>query len=253
MDSTSFIPRQLGGNGPSLRITSSGPKRIRKEGDAFRILREAEAMDFVRKNTSLPVPAVFETQIGAEPAFSSLIMEEMPGRQLGQAWPNMSDAARSRAISMLKQHLAQLHDLRPPSPGWVGSCSEGPAYDHRITNLNTCGPFNSIGAFHDFLVAPVRDCPKPELADSFRLRLSDDHEIVFAHADISAENILVDETTGDITAILDWEMAGYWPSWWEYRKALYGGRNNAWWRPIVGQIMEEYKDEAELDMDIEMF
>ncbi|KAI1122058.1 kinase-like protein [Nemania abortiva] len=253
MDSTSSAPRQLAGLGSSPRITSSGAKSIRKEGDAFRIRREAEAMEFVRKNTSLPVPAVYEIQVGPETGLSSLTMEEMPERQLGQAWPNMSDAARSHTISMLKQHLAQLHDLRPPSPGWVGSCFGGPAYDHRLTNLTTCGPFNSVGAFHDFLVAPVRDCPEPDLADSYRVRLSDHHNIVFTHADISEENILVNETTGNVTGILDWEMAGYWPSWWEYRKALYSARNKEWWRTIVGQIMVEYTNEAELDMDIEMF
>ncbi|KAI0191837.1 hypothetical protein EV127DRAFT_62457 [Xylaria flabelliformis] len=85
MDSTSSVPRQLSGLGSSPRITSSGVNNIRKEGDAFRILKEAEAMEFVRKNTSLPVPAVFETQIGPETGLSSLTMEKMPGRQLGQA------------------------------------------------------------------------------------------------------------------------------------------------------------------------
>ncbi|KAF2962807.1 hypothetical protein GQX73_g10765 [Xylaria multiplex] len=155
MDSTSSVPRQLAGLGSYPRIASSGVKRVRKEGKAFRILREPEAMEFVRKNTSLPVPAVLEVQIGPETRLSSLTMEEMPGRQLGQAWPNMSDAARSQTISMLKQHLAQLHDLRPPSPGWVGSCSGGTAYDHRLTNLTTCRPFDFVGAFHGFLVAPV--------------------------------------------------------------------------------------------------
>ncbi|KAI1743511.1 kinase-like protein [Xylaria scruposa] len=252
MDPTSSVPRDFAGRSSS-RITSSGVDKIRKEGAAFRIFREAEAIEFVRKNTSLPVPAVFE--IGPATGLSSLIMEKMPGRQLGEAWPNMSDAARSHTISRLKQHLAQLHDLRPPSPSpdWIGSCSRGTAYDHRLTNLTTCGPFNSVGAFHDFLVAPVRDCPKPELADSYQLRLSDHYQIVFTHAAISEENILVNETTGDITGILDWEMAGYWPEWWEYRKALYGARNKIWWRTIVGQIMVEYEKEAELDMDIEMF
>lgn len=125
MDSVSSVPRQLASLGSSPRITSSSAKSVRKEGDAFRITREAEAMEFVRKNTSLPVPAVFEIQIGPKTGLSSLTMEKMPGRQLGQAWPNMSDVARSHTSSMLKQHLAQLHDLRPPSPGWVGSCSGG--------------------------------------------------------------------------------------------------------------------------------
>lgn len=64
MDSTSSVPRQLAGLGSSPRITPSSVKSIRKEGDSFRILREAKAMEFVQKNASLPVPAVLEIQIG---------------------------------------------------------------------------------------------------------------------------------------------------------------------------------------------
>lgn len=25
--------------------------------------------------------------------------------------------------------------------------------------------------------------------------------------------------------MVDWEVAGFWPEWWEYRKALFGGLN----------------------------
>ena len=31
----------------------------------------------------------------------------------------------------------------------------------------------------------------------------------FIHADLSQENILVDPSTGAITGIIDWEMAGF--------------------------------------------
>ncbi|KAI0858561.1 hypothetical protein F4860DRAFT_486030 [Xylaria cubensis] len=78
MVSTSSVPRQLAGLGSSPRITSSGVNKIRKESDAFRILREAEAMEFVRKNTSFPVLAVFETQIGPETGISSLTRRKCP-------------------------------------------------------------------------------------------------------------------------------------------------------------------------------
>lgn len=82
---------------------------------------------------------------------------------------------------------------------------------------------------HDFLVRPVKDCPRPELAAVYRRQLPDESGIVFAHADVSWENILVDCASGHVTGILDREMAGFWPEWWEYRKAIYGARSKPWW------------------------
>ncbi|KAI1178579.1 hypothetical protein F4777DRAFT_575820 [Nemania sp. FL0916] len=103
-------------------------------------------------------------------------MEEMSGRQLDQAWPNMNDAARSHTNGALKQHFAQLHDLRPSSPGWT-------------VQVRLC-------------FSQLSHRSGPELADSFRLHLPDHHEIMLAYADISAGNILVDEATGDFTVVL---------------------------------------------------
>lgn len=53
----------------------------------------------------------------------------------------------------------------------------------------------------------------PHLIPKYRHRLPDDDEIVFAHGDISWEHVLVDPSTGHVTGIIDWEMAGFWPRW----------------------------------------
>ncbi|RAH70030.1 uncharacterized protein BO66DRAFT_438735 [Aspergillus aculeatinus CBS 121060] len=48
--------------------------------------------------------------------------------------------------------------------------------------------------------------------------LTDNHEIVFTHGDFAPRNILVE---GDrVTAVLDWEDAGWYPEYWEYIKAM---------------------------------
>ena len=86
--------------------------------------------------------------------------------------------------------------------------------------MSTCGPFASVAEFHDYLVAPVQRCPRPDWVAKDRKQLPDTYEICFAHADLSWENILVDASTGKVNAILDWEMAGFWPEWWEYRKGI---------------------------------
>lgn len=95
--------------------------------------------------------------------------------------------------------------------------------DHRLSNTTTCGPFAAVGDIYDFLVHAVKDCPRPELAAEYRRQLPDESAVVFAHADVSCENILVDFASGRVTGVLDWEMAGFWPEWWEYRKGVVWG------------------------------
>ncbi|KAF5635850.1 aminoglycoside 3 phosphotransferase [Fusarium sp. NRRL 52700] len=242
----------------AVQNASRSPDQIlepfRKDGLAYRIRREVEAMKFVQGHTSIPVPAILETHLGSgdkEPSW--VIMERLTGQQLDKSSLNMTDMAKERAVTELKEHLAQLHRIRPTGSGWIGSCSGGPAYDHRLNNMSTCGPFSSIAEFNDFLVAPVKDCPRPEWVAKYRSQLRDDYGIHFAHADISGENILLDPTTGSITGIVDWEMAGFWPEWWEYGKALFGSRSRELWNGILKQIMVAYDAETEVDMDLEMF
>jgi aminoglycoside phosphotransferase (APT) family kinase protein len=230
------------------------PNTVRKHGDAFRIRREVEAMKYVQSRTSIPIPTVIDSNFADEHRGKSwFVMERLPGCQLGEAWPTMVESARARTMQELRSYFEELHIVRSPEPRWIGSCSKGPAYDHRLDNLSTCGPFQSVSEFHDFLVAPVKKSPRPDWVDKYRKLLPDDHDIIFAHADVSWENILVDPETGKVTGILDWEMAGFWPEWWEYRKALYAARCQPWWIDFLKNIIKEYPREAEADMELEMF
>jgi aminoglycoside phosphotransferase len=45
------------------------------------------------------------------------------------------------------------------------------------------------------------------------------HGIVFTHGDLRPRNIIV--KNGRITAIVDWEMAGWYPDYWEFVKAFH--------------------------------
>ncbi|OAA57878.1 Protein kinase-like domain protein [Niveomyces insectorum RCEF 264] len=236
------------------RVASEAHETVKKSGDTLRVRREVEAMAYVHGHTSVPVPRVLESHFDTDDNDSWFRMERVGGSPLDQAWPEMSDGSRARTIHLLKSYFAQLHAVCPPEPGWIGSCSGGTAYDHRLNSLFAYGPFKNTADFHDFLVAPIRNCPNPQLAEKYRTQFPDTHKIVFAHADLSWEHIFVDPRTGDVTGIIDWEMAGFWPEWWEYRKALFGGRSRpGWWVGIVNQVLPQFPTETEADMDVEMF
>lgn len=49
-------------------------------------------------------------------------------------------------------------------------------------------------------------------------QLGADYPVVFTYADIAARNIMI--RAGRFIAILDWELAGWYPEYWEYIFAL---------------------------------
>lgn len=232
-----------------------GDKTCQKKRASYRLRREAEAMTYVRSHTSLPVPCVISIDLAdLDEDEGVLTMQRMPGVQLGTVWARMTVSAKTRTISELKAHFDELHALRPPkdSPWAIMSCSGGTLYDQRFDQEAVCGPFRDVREFHEHLMAPLMQYA-PARESRYRSRLPDDDEVGFVHADISDENILVDEATGAVTAILDWEMAGFFPRWWEYRKALHGSRGTMWWAELLRQVMVANDDAVLADQDLEMF
>lgn len=70
-----------------------------------------------------------------------------------------------------------------------------------------------------------------------------DHKIVMTHGDLSPRNILVQGSK--VVAILDWEMSGYYPEYWEYVKALYRPAWKSSWIKdgAVNQVLTPYLSE----------
>jgi Phosphotransferase enzyme family len=161
-------------------------------------------------------------------------------------------AAKHAVAAEVMSGTASRHTCLDAGTDWVllGRMRLRPSTGQQIRAI---GPFGAVSEFHDYLVAPVKQCPRPELYLKYRREFSDGFAVHFAHADFSYDNVLVDENTGDITGIIDWEMAGFWPEWWEYRKALFGGRCQRWWLDIVDAVMPSYPKEFDVDSEVEMF
>jgi len=103
----------------------------------FRLRREIEAMAYVQSHASVPIPIVLEAHVDDQAGTRGcFLMARLPGQQLGRGWSTMPESARAQSIRQFKTYLDQLHHSRPAPPGWAGSCSQGPAYDHRIEHLS---------------------------------------------------------------------------------------------------------------------
>jgi thiamine kinase-like enzyme len=104
------------------------------------------------------------------------------------------------------------------------------------------GPFNSE---HDFNMALIgayqQSAPKRHIKSFLHGMLPQSHQICFTHGDLRQQNIMVKD--GNVVAIIDWELSGWYPEYWEFTKALliWGWQND--WTDYLMQILQPYHAE----------
>ncbi|KAI9038535.1 aminoglycoside phosphotransferase family protein [Aspergillus affinis] len=72
-----------------------------------------------------------------------------------------------------------------------------------------------------------------------------DWPIMFTHGDLSSLNILV--RGDDIVSIIDWETAGWYPSYWEYTTACQVNPQNSFWINEIDNFLTLMPDELEME------
>lgn len=185
-----------------------GPLRAwlnHRSGFSFRIMHEIAAIAFVRSHTTVPIPGIVGCQVDSND--SQIPMKCIHGSSLHSAWPNMNHPVQLNTVQV-DINLFPASRLHPSIHGWIGSCSG--------------------------------ECPRPELQPKYRMRPFDEFTVNPTHADFPYENIFEYEITGDITGLINWEIAGFWPEWWECRKALFDGQCQRWWLDIVNEVMPSH-------------
>ena len=100
------------------------------------------------------------------------------------------------------------------------------------------GSFKSIEEIHKKLRQGIQFHPKldPEVIELINLHDRLWPPPVFTHGDLSSLNILV---RGDgVVGIIDWETAGWLPSYWEYTTACQVNPQNYLWRDEIDRFLD---------------
>ncbi|KAJ5087481.1 hypothetical protein N7456_011097 [Penicillium angulare] len=173
---------------------------------------EGPTLRFIKQNTTIPVPDVHDIR-WKDGKVTELVMDYMPETPLDQVWGSLNHDQKTSIADQLYSYLAQRRELKGTAIG----CSErGKALFGRDSMLEG-GPFQSEMEFNEFILSNTLRIPDL-LLHYAKYALFEGHNIIFTHGDIAPSNILVD---GDqVTAILDWEYAGWYPEHWEYSNAL---------------------------------
>ncbi|KAI6777476.1 hypothetical protein HG530_001421 [Fusarium avenaceum] len=178
-------------------------------------------MRFVRANTSIPVPQLQNAYTDEKTGKVVLVMDYVEGKTLKEAWVDLDEAARESIISQLREYMAELRTFKGDFIG----CIDGTACNDQA--MKKSGGDNGF-------------C---EWICTVWLNVMKDHDIVLTHGDFDPRNIIVQ---GDkVAAILDWELSGYYPSYWEYGKAML---RPAWEEPwsrskAIDKVLEPFHKE----------
>lgn len=111
---------------------------------------EAEALLLVEKYMTIPAPLWVDEYPGTHPI---LIMTAVAGQTLDKVFYRLSYTERKQLSKDLKSVVSQLRCIPNRTPYIFGNSHGGPLRNHRFPS-GTCGPFNSIFDFKDFLVHP---------------------------------------------------------------------------------------------------
>lgn len=196
--------------------------------------------EFLQKQPDLNIPLVKEMRILNDPAESIqfTLISRAQGQTLESIWPTLSPEQKSgyrdQMVDILKQLrqftapfpqkvngdklddclLTICHRRRPPTCFQIGFTED--EWLEAISEDLRCG----LHRIHKTKDPKVIEEKLQEIKNSFPRG----GPYVLTHGDLNLSNIIVKDDK--IEAIIDWEVAGFYPWWAEtYRVAMYGGMN----------------------------
>jgi hypothetical protein len=157
-----------------------------------RLQNEAATLEFIRSNTSIPVP---DCQLYIKDSLLNLEMSRIVNSVLLEDIQEASRAAAIEAVEvqMTSTILPQLRSFRRMEMG----------------SINNTLP----------VIPPQRIYQRDRR--SWPRISSERDEFVFCHNDLAPQNIFVDPTSFQIVGIIDWEFAGFFPQ--EFELPLWRG------------------------------
>jgi hypothetical protein len=201
---------------------------------------EGENLLFVEQNLQIPAPRLYALWQELDEVMY-IIMEFIPGDTLKSLWSNLTKSNKMRIMKKLRSVFEQIRSS--PSPGFYRNVSRGCLLCHLFwitgNEKSVSGPFKSerdllLGLAEKSRVNSANNNRHSYMADFIERQLprafGNDHLPTFSHSDLQRKNIVREIPSGHkntsteetyIVLIVDWEVAGWYPSYWEYAAAFF--------------------------------
>ncbi len=214
----------------------------------FENLAEAYALRWVSRHTSIPVPKVYCAFVHRGETY--IAMSRIRGRMVWNGWLSRPEESKEKILEQLRLMLVELRSKACPAGAGVSNVNGGPFYDCRLPSKAFWGPFATTREFHQALANDANlsieyENLPPDLLELFRFYRQSKHDLLLTHGDLSSLNILV---RGDqVVGIVDWETAGWFPSYWEYTCARNSNPQNAFWAKEVDKFLTSMPYELKME------
>ncbi len=227
MRSQQGLPESIDGYG-QIQIYKITDKVVVKQtlgrtfDDVVQVPHEALAMEFVRKNTSIPVPRILRTihNNGTEGELF-YAMDFVDGQQLRHVWPTLSIWGKLRVAWTLRSYIRQLRRIDSTLSSVPGPLGDSPqtciGFIFESKRHTSFPNMEALFAwFHENArMRRVRARLPPIEYDPFH----DCRRMVMTHMDLNMRNILVGKDNR--IWIIDWDWSGFYPEWFEYVSMFY--------------------------------
>ncbi|KAI0045340.1 kinase-like protein [Auriscalpium vulgare] len=231
------------------------------------------AQQHIQSHTSVPIPRIRAYDCSTANALGHpyTIADFVPGRRLVDVWYDAGwwtgARTKERFIRSVARHMVDLARLEFSQIGRL-DCAEpdgtpfiGPFESSRALNSDLPGPDTELGPFtstHAFLSAVLalrrRSDDLPALAalqlfvGALPDRAYDGPPFHFEHPDLDSQNLFVDEATGDVAGIIDWDGVAVVPR--EIGALTYPSWITVDWDPqMYSQYRESPNYDTEADLD----
>jgi hypothetical protein len=247
----------------STAVLGLNPEIVMKAGNDIDI-NHIHTLDYIKHHAPrVPIPDIHGIlqQPNSDRIF--LLMSRAPGDPLDSKWKFMDEDEKASIREQLDTIISDFRFLPAPASdetqAVLGGGSPRRCKDARRQIRVAQGYISNEHEFNEFLTSNPYRTRTSNIA-MIRSYLEDDHKVFLAHGDLHPRNIMVvtrlhdlvmddappkeslcttngivnqSTTQFTITAILDWEMCGWYPEYWEYVKALNtitpGSEMDDWW------------------------
>lgn len=245
------------------RVVRVGKHFVVKYGQGVDII-EGENMLFVQSRTTVTIPKVYALYTESDTKTNYIVMENVDGHTLASTWPSLTSQQKETIAAKLRDFYEELRKI--PSPGYFGSLGKRHLLDEIFWTREEApminGPFESEDALNEAMALKYMIEGRPTYkADFYRQSLPyvfKGHQPTFTHADCQRKNIMIckiplrgedsnaKQPFEDIykVTIIDWEKAGWYPSYWEYSLALYALKWDDDWGLVIPKMLDPYHSQA---------
>ncbi|KAL1587945.1 hypothetical protein WHR41_03368 [Cladosporium halotolerans] len=222
----------------TAKVVAVNDNIIVKYGGGVRAWEGQALIYLEREVPDVPAPRLYAMYYESKQLF--LVMQRVPGVQLESVWSSLTNFEKASITTRLQSVFQAMRTAECPWPNFIGSLDGSGVhhylfYDQKGSGSHL-GPFTSEAAFAEGLVSNFRALIEENHRPDYKARFYEKHlpemlrghRSTLTHGDVQRRNILVTESDSgaddqgnrsfDI-ALVDWEMAGWLPDWWEFFSA----------------------------------